>query len=139
MTLIDDFAVLAMDPAQANLAFQVITDRYDYRRSTCITTDRKCGAAHFLSDAAKLSLLVKQNVDAPRLLSPTEQDVRSAKRFLDETVTWINERVGNRLAELLTRIHGDNPLAFVAQERADLVTNQFSIALTVAGAVGLLT
>jgi DNA replication protein DnaC len=38
--VIDDFAVLAMDPAQANLAFQVITDRYDYRRSTCITTNR---------------------------------------------------------------------------------------------------
>jgi hypothetical protein len=29
-----------MDPAQASLAFQVITDRYDYRRSTCITTNR---------------------------------------------------------------------------------------------------
>jgi hypothetical protein len=55
------------------------------------------------------------------------------------TVIWINDRVGNRLAELLTKIHGDNPLAFVAQERADLVTNQFSIALTVAGAVGVLT
>jgi DNA replication protein DnaC len=38
--VIDDFAVLAMDPAQADLAFQVITDRYDYRRSTCITTNR---------------------------------------------------------------------------------------------------
>lgn len=37
---IDDFAVLAMDPAQAKLAFQVIADRYDYRRSTLITTNR---------------------------------------------------------------------------------------------------
>src|SRR5204862_7851090 len=37
---IDDFAVLAMDPAQAKLAFQVIAERYDYRRSTCITTNR---------------------------------------------------------------------------------------------------
>lgn len=37
---IDDFAVLAMDPAQAKLAFQVISERYDYRRSTCITTNR---------------------------------------------------------------------------------------------------
>lgn len=90
------------------------------------------------SDAAKLSLLVKQNVDAPRLLSPTEQDVRSAKRFLDDTATWVNERVGKRLAELLTKIRADNALAFVPQERADLVTNQFSIVLTVAGAVGVL-
>lgn len=38
--VIDDFAVLAMDPAQAKLAFQVISERYEYRRSTCITTNR---------------------------------------------------------------------------------------------------
>ena len=37
---IDDFASLAMDSAQAKLAFQVISERYDYRRSTCITTNR---------------------------------------------------------------------------------------------------
>lgn len=37
---IDDFAILAMDPTQAKLAFQVISERYDYRRSTCITTNR---------------------------------------------------------------------------------------------------
>ncbi len=35
-----NFAVLAMDPTQAKLAFQVVSDRYDYRRSTCITTNR---------------------------------------------------------------------------------------------------
>lgn len=29
-----------MDPAQAKLAFQVISERYDYRRSTAITTNR---------------------------------------------------------------------------------------------------
>jgi DNA replication protein DnaC len=38
--VIDDFAVLAMDPAQAKLAFQVFSDRYDFRRATCITTNR---------------------------------------------------------------------------------------------------
>jgi DNA replication protein DnaC len=38
--VVDDFAVLAMDPTQAKLAFQVISDRYDFRRSTCITTNR---------------------------------------------------------------------------------------------------
>src|SRR3954468_23709100 len=31
LLVIDDFAVLAMDPAQAKLAFQVISERYDYR------------------------------------------------------------------------------------------------------------
>jgi DNA replication protein DnaC len=40
LLVIDDFAVLAMDPAQAKLAFQVISERYDYRRSTMITTNR---------------------------------------------------------------------------------------------------
>lgn len=40
LLLIDDFAVLAMDPAQAKLAFSVISDRYEYRRSTVITTNR---------------------------------------------------------------------------------------------------
>ena len=29
-----------MDSTQAKLAFQVISERYDYRRSTCITTNR---------------------------------------------------------------------------------------------------
>jgi DNA replication protein DnaC len=40
LLVIDDFAVLAMDPAQAKLAFQVISERYEYRRSTVITTNR---------------------------------------------------------------------------------------------------
>jgi DNA replication protein DnaC len=40
LLMIDDFATLAMDPAQAKLAFQVISERYDYRRSTMMTTNR---------------------------------------------------------------------------------------------------
>ncbi len=40
LLVVDDFAVLAMDTAQAKLAFQVISERYDYRRSTAITTNR---------------------------------------------------------------------------------------------------
>jgi DNA replication protein DnaC len=40
LLVIDDFAVLVMDPAQAKLAFQVISERYDVRRSTAITTNR---------------------------------------------------------------------------------------------------
>jgi len=40
LLVIDDFAVLDMDPAQAKLAFQVISERYDHRRSTMITTNR---------------------------------------------------------------------------------------------------
>jgi len=37
---IDDFACLEMDPTQAKLAFQVISERYDCRRPTAITTNR---------------------------------------------------------------------------------------------------
>jgi DNA replication protein DnaC len=40
LLVIDDFAVLAMDATQAKLAFQVISERYEYRRSTAITTNR---------------------------------------------------------------------------------------------------
>lgn len=40
LLLIDDFAVLEMDASQAKLAFTVISERYDYRRSTIITTNR---------------------------------------------------------------------------------------------------
>lgn len=40
LLVVDDFAVLEMDTAQAKLAFQVISDRYERRRSTCITTNR---------------------------------------------------------------------------------------------------
>jgi DNA replication protein DnaC len=40
LLMIDDFASLEMDAAQAKLAFQVISERYDYRRSTGITTNR---------------------------------------------------------------------------------------------------
>jgi len=40
LLIVDDFAVLAMDPAQAKLAFQVVSERYEYRRPTIITTNR---------------------------------------------------------------------------------------------------
>jgi DNA replication protein DnaC len=40
LLVIDDFAVLAMDAGQAKLAFQVISERYDHRRSTAVTTNR---------------------------------------------------------------------------------------------------
>lgn len=40
LLVVDDFACLEMDGAQAKLAFQVISERYDYRRATAITTNR---------------------------------------------------------------------------------------------------
>lgn len=40
LLVIDDFALLAMDHAQAKLAFQVMAERYENHRSTAITTNR---------------------------------------------------------------------------------------------------
>jgi DNA replication protein DnaC len=40
LLVVDDFAVLDMDTSQAKLAFQVVSNRYEQRRSTCITTNR---------------------------------------------------------------------------------------------------
>jgi DNA replication protein DnaC len=40
LLVVDDFAVLEMDTAQANLAVQVISERYDQPRSTANTTKR---------------------------------------------------------------------------------------------------
>jgi DNA replication protein DnaC len=40
LLVLDDFAVLAMDPTQAKLAFQVVSERYEHRRATAITTNR---------------------------------------------------------------------------------------------------
>jgi hypothetical protein len=60
------------------------------------------------------------------------------KRFLDETVERCNQRVGQRLAELLSTIHADNPALFVPQEMADRVTRTFGFVLTVAGVAGTL-
>lgn len=40
LLVVDDFALLEMDPTQAKLAFQVISERYAHRRSTSITTNR---------------------------------------------------------------------------------------------------
>ena len=40
LLVVDDFAVLEMDTAQAKHAFQVVSERYEHRRSTCITTNR---------------------------------------------------------------------------------------------------
>jgi DNA replication protein DnaC len=40
LLVLDDFAVLTMDPTQAKLAFQVVSERYEHRRPTAITTNR---------------------------------------------------------------------------------------------------
>jgi hypothetical protein len=88
------------------------------------------------SDAIKFKLLVHGQVEPQRVLQPTRSDLRYVKRFLDESASRTNDRVGRRLAELLTTIHAANNVLFFPQETANLVSKDFGISLTVAGAVG---
>jgi hypothetical protein len=90
------------------------------------------------SDAIKLRLLVRGPVPSLQVLAPTRDDIRYLKRFLDEMAERCNRRIGERLAEVLTAIHGADPTLFVPQEVADQVTRTFGFVLTVAGAAGTL-
>jgi hypothetical protein len=90
------------------------------------------------SDAVKFRLLIKEAVVSPRLLVPTREDIRHLKRFLDETAKVCNVRIGQRVAEVLTAIHGRDATLFLPQEAADRVTRLFGFVLTVAGAAGSL-
>ncbi len=79
------------------------------------------------SDAVKFRLLARGQVDAPRLLVPTRDDVRYVKRFLDEAAEDINLRVVERLAELLTAFHDDYPALFYPQKIANALSKDFGI------------
>ncbi|MBI3821841.1 MAG: hypothetical protein HY289_04070 [Planctomycetes bacterium] len=90
------------------------------------------------SDAVKLRLWAKENVDAPRILAPTRSDLTYLKRFMDETAKRCNQRIGERLAELLTTIHASTPPLFNAQQMADRVASAFRLPLQVAGSTGII-
>jgi hypothetical protein len=90
------------------------------------------------SDAIKFKLLIQGQVEPQRVLIPTRRDLRYVKRFLDETASRGNERIGSRLAELLTIIHNSNSLLFHPEEMANHLTKDFGLVLTVAGAAGSL-
>jgi hypothetical protein len=88
------------------------------------------------SDAAKLRLLVKVPVAAGVVLTPTKEDIRYMKRFLVEAAQQTNGRIGRRLAQLLTEILDGDATLFDAQDKANTISRQFGIALTVKGKVG---
>jgi hypothetical protein len=77
-------------------------------------------------------------VAAPRILLPTPDDLRYVTRFLNESAESINQRVGERLAELLTTLRTTQGLTFAPQQRADELSRQFNRPLEVAGATGVL-
>jgi hypothetical protein len=84
------------------------------------------------SDAVRLRVLSKQPVDPLRVIAPTRDDIRYLLRFLDETAVRCNARVAERLAEVLTRIHANDPTLFDPGERAGHLATQFRQTVTVA-------
>jgi hypothetical protein len=90
------------------------------------------------SDSMRFRVLSGGPVEADRRLSPTENDLRYAKRFLTETATRTNERVGLRLAHLLGLFHAADPALFDPQTRADEVSQRFAFSVTIHGHVGVL-
>lgn len=85
------------------------------------------------SDAARLRLLTKSSIEAPRALSPSSADVWYVKVFIDETVAWANLRVAERLSELLTVIYSGNPGVFDPASKAVEVARQMGEPVVVAG------
>jgi DNA replication protein DnaC len=79
LLVIDDFASLAMDAAQAKLAFQVVSERYDYRRSTAITTNRA-----FKDWPKVFPDALNAEVIAKRLTERCEHFVLDGKGFVPE-------------------------------------------------------
>lgn len=76
LLVVDDFAVLPMDAAQAKLAFQVISERYDHRRSTAITTNR------LFKDWPKVFTdALNAQVIAERLTERSEHFIMDGKSF----------------------------------------------------------
>lgn len=90
-----------------------------------------------MSDAAKLRLLRRGAVAAPRVLRLTSPDVWYAKNFLDDLAEWSNRRVAERLAEVLTGRYAEDSTLFAPQERADHLSKLFQVAVSVGGAQGV--
>ena len=89
------------------------------------------------SDAMKLRVLVGGPVAADRRLTPTDDDLRYVKRFLSESAARTNERVGNRLSQLLAGFHVPDPTLFDAQNMANEVSQRFTFSVTINGHVGM--
>jgi len=77
------------------------------------------------SDALKFRRLTRSNVPAPAVLSLTNGDIWYAKVFLDETVSWLNERIRDRVCVLMTEIHRLDATSFEPKETAAKVAAQF--------------
>ena len=88
------------------------------------------------SDSMRFRMLVNGAVPADCRLSPQLQDLSYVKRFLSETAAHTNQRVGQRLAEVLSRLHAADPTLFDAQMMADEVSQRFAYSVTINGVAG---
>lgn len=86
------------------------------------------------SDAAKLQVLTRAQVAAPRVLSPSKSDVLYVKSFLDETANWVDGEVEKRLIVVLTALYQQNQSLFLPQTKADELAKQFRRSITICGA-----
>lgn len=130
-------------PANFNL-FPQASDPADGRRQATLDTlfQIRHTIAHNVSvitgsDAARLRLLVKAHVEAPMVLLLNGAHLRYAKKFLDQTASWANERIADRLEKLLSVIHHANPSAFDPQAKANEVARQFNRPILIAEAAGV--
>jgi hypothetical protein len=89
------------------------------------------------SDAVKLRVLSKSNVDAPRVLVPSKTNILWLKLFLNEVAEDCNQRIGERLGVLLTTISNTTPALVQPQSMADRLASIFRLPLQVGGATGV--
>jgi hypothetical protein len=85
------------------------------------------------SDAVKLRVLSRRPVDPLRAIVPTRRDLLYLTRYLNETADRCNQRIADRLAQVLTRIHSEDPSLLDPTARAEHVAAQFRCDVTVAG------
>jgi hypothetical protein len=90
------------------------------------------------SDGVRLQHWAREVVSAPRRLTPNRNDLRDLKQFLDETAEDCNQRIGDRLAQLLTSLLPSGPGLVTPQPLADRITAIFYRPLQVSGATGVL-
>jgi hypothetical protein len=88
------------------------------------------------SDAMRLRMLSRSELEADRILVPSRADLRYVQIFLTETSIYLNNSIGKRLALLLTKIHEDHPAAFDNQAKADEISQIFRLSLEINKAVG---
>jgi hypothetical protein len=101
--------------------------RHNITHNTGVLTD---------SDVRRLTLMVKSKVQPGDTLNPTLADLRYVKRLLVETANHTNNRIGRRLAELLTERYQDDLTLFDSQKLADAISESFQQSLTIDGVVG---